>query len=87
MPVSFSDAQLRQVIAQLAPKTQAQWLLRLARGAAQLSTAFNQTLSKLIDLPQKDTLQPRTLGQLWAVAEEIEQATVAKAAAEAKPDT
>jgi len=68
----------------LTPETRAQWLLRLAKGEAQLSTAFNQTLLKLIDLPKTDTLQPRTLGQLWAVAEEIEQASVAQAATKAK---
>jgi chorismate mutase len=83
-PVSISEAQLRRAIAQLSPETQAQWLLRLAQGEALLSTAFNQTLLKLIDLPQTSPSTPRTLGELWAAADEIGQAAVAKAVAEAK---
>jgi hypothetical protein len=83
-PITVGDAQLRQGIVQLSPEMQAQWLLRLAKGEAQLSTAFNQTLLKLIDLPKADTLQPRTLGQLWVAADKIEQVAEAKAAAEAK---
>jgi hypothetical protein len=84
MPASLSDAQLRQAIAHLSPETQTQWLLRLAKGEAQLSTAFKQTLLKHIDLPKIDTTEPRTLGQLWATAEKIEQAFETKAAAKAK---
>ena len=83
-PVSISDVQLRRAIAQLSPEMQAQWLLRLAQGEAQLATAFNQTLMKLIDLPQTSPALPRTLGDLWAAADEIGQAAAVQAAAEAE---
>lgn len=67
LPASFSDTQLQQMIARLSPEMQAQWLLRLARGEAQLSIAFKKTLLKHVDLPETGTTQPRTLGQLWAI--------------------
>jgi uncharacterized protein (DUF4415 family) len=83
-PPSISEGQLRQAIAQLSPETQVEWLLRLAQGELQLDTAFNQTLLKLVDLPQPAASKRRTLGELWAAAGEIEQAAEAKAAAKAK---
>ncbi len=83
-PETMTETQLRQTIGQLSPAQSQTWLLRLAQGEPQLTVAFNRELSKLSDRPQPTPPARRTLSDLLAAAERIEQAAQVRQAAEAQ---
>ena len=84
-PATISEAQLRQAIDRLSPEAQATWLLRLAQGnEPQLAIAFNRELLTLLDQPQAKPSARRTIDDLFAAAERIEEAVSAQHAAEAQ---
>jgi len=83
-PETVSEAELRRAIGQLAPETRDVWLLRLAQGEPLLSVAFNRELFKLLDRLQQAQPSRRTVGDLFAAAERIEEAARSKRLSEAK---
>ena len=71
-PVSEDD--LRRAIAQLSPEERDTFLLRLAQGEPLLSLALNRRLSALIShAPRRDGVTRRTVKQLLASAEELQE--------------
>jgi hypothetical protein len=83
-PQAVSEAELRRAIGQLSREQGEAWLLRLAQGEPQLTVAFNRQLAKLFDRPQPNPPTRRTIGDLQAAAERVEQEAQARRAAEAQ---
>ena len=83
-PKTVSEAELRRAINQLSREACENWLLRLAQGEFQLATSFNRELSKWLDQPQPEQRDRRTIDELLAAAERIEEAERKKQAAEAQ---
>lgn len=71
--VEVSEAELRQAIRQLSREECDTFLLRLARGEAQVAAALNRRLAELIDHPPVEPASPkRTLGQLLEAAKRVQ---------------
>jgi hypothetical protein len=81
-PISEDD--LRQAIARLAPEERDAFLLRLAQGEPQLSLAFKRRLDAFMSLPEAAVGARRTVGQLFATAEELRQRRRKERAAKAE---
>jgi hypothetical protein len=70
-PISEED--LRRAIARLSPEERDAFLLRLAQGEPHLSPAFKRRLGAFMALPQAEVRARRTVGQLFAAAEELRE--------------
>jgi hypothetical protein len=83
LPTASRD-DLRQAIAQLPPEEKDAFLLRLAQGEPHLSLALNRQLGALRGAPRPDTAQRRTVGRLFAAAEELRERKRQERAAQAE---
>jgi hypothetical protein len=68
---TISEEDLRRAIARLAPEERNAFLLRLAQGEPHLSPAFKRRLGAFMALPLGELGARRTVGQLFAAAEEL----------------
>jgi hypothetical protein len=70
---SVSEDDLRRAIARLAPEERDAFLLRLAQGEPRLSLAFKRRLGAFMAPPPAEARARRTVGHLFAAAEDLRE--------------
>ena len=81
---TVSEDDLCRAIAQLSSEERDAFLLRLAQGEPHLSLALNRRLGAFIDVPQRDTATRRTVGELLAAVEAMQERRRKERAAKAE---
>ena len=81
---TVSEDDLCRAIAQLSPEERDAFLLRLAQGEPHLSLALNRRLGAFIDVPQRETAARRTVGELLAAVEALQERRRKERAAKAE---
>jgi hypothetical protein len=81
---TISEDDLRRAIAKLASEERDAFLLRLAQGEPHLSLAFKRRLDAFMRLSPAEVGARRTVGQLFAAAEELRQRQRKERAAKAE---